>query len=1769
MDPLSRIAIVGMGGVFSQSPTLDAFWKNVRDGVDTARNVPKDRWLLSSLDAYDPKIGTPDRVYSTRACLIEDFPTDLSRLDLEPELLDRLDPMFSLLLHTGRQAWVDGRTQNLDRERVGVVVGNIVLPTEKASQLTRAIFDPVFEKKVLGASKEVGFGPIDPLSRHVAALPAGMLARALGLKGGSYTLDAACASSLYAIKLAMDHLRAGRADAMLAGGLSRPDCLYTQMGFSQLRALSPSGRCAPFDQAADGLVVGEGCGMFLLKRLEDAIIDGDCIYATIAGIGLSNDREGKLLAPSLEGQLRAMTQAYEQADWKPVDVDLNECHAPGTPVGDAVEMASLMQLWQGMETKARPCIIGSVKSNVGHTLTAAGSAALLKVLLALKYETLPPTSNFKEMGSARSAPAMPFQVLSKAQPWQRRAPTVPRRAAISAFGFGGINAHLLVEEWTRESSAPKGHRTGISKKKRTPVAIVGKAAYTGKLESMQASQGNGKAAGPKSKENDWGIKDSARLKTLKSADLPSQGFFIEELSVPLTRFRIPPKELEEMLPQQLLMLLVAAEALEDGRFNKEHGLRTGVFIGLDLDLNATNSNFRWSLLNKAGMWASALGLDLTEEELAKWTASLREAAGPPLTPNRTMGALGSVVASRIAREFHIGGPSFTVANEENSGLRALEIAVGLLDQGEIEQALVGAVDLPGDIRALLAAVNEVGNSQAIQPTADKSNVKDCLPCDGAGAVLLKRLDQALKDQDKIYAVIEEIDSSGVDMADFLSKPGRNAGLDSENNYTYAESHSSNEADRNHCTSGEYIGAATGLLSLIEASCSLSQQGSEGSGLTETSAKPPARTRIKSFSKDGNRFQLVLSTLEAVKKPSETVSNQAVSSRKTKQELKVIVGGRPFVVPKPPGLLEAEKTIANHVMPHSNADYQPMIAQLAICQGAKALAHESYLRFSKKLTEVMAGHVSSAMKLAGEYSPGPNGRRTGESHEAGYSKPTNGKTDSIRESNGSLALSRAQCLEFAVGSIAAVLGNEYAEVDSFPTRVRLPDEPLMLVDRILSVQGQQGSLSSGHVVTEHDIHPGAWYLDAGRIPTCIAVEAGQADLLLAGYLGIDSRTRGLAVYRLLDAVVIFHRDLPGPGEVIQYDIRIDHFFRQGNTQLFRFSFEGIVNGQPLLTMQEGCAGFFTSNELAAGKGIVQTALDLKPIPGKVPSDWAELVPMAVESYSDEQIDCLRRGDLAGCFGTRFAGLAVARPTGIPGGRMKLVDRISRLDPKGGRYGLGMIRGEADIHPDDWFLTCHFIDDMVMPGTLMYECCLHTLRIFLLRMGWVGEAGKVVYQPAPGVASRLKCRGQVIQSTSKVIYEVVIKELGYCPEPFAICDALMYADGKPIVEITDMSLRLTGLGRESLETLWHTKHETKRALFEHDRILAFATGKPSAAFGDPYKVFDTDRTIARLPGPPYQFLDRITAIEAEPWKMIAGSVIEAEYDVPPDAWYFDANRQLFMPYAVLLEVALQPCGWLAAYLGSALTSPVDLCFRNLGGMGVQHQRIGRETGTLTTTVNITRVSHSGGMIIQNYDFSVRAGSRLVYDGNTYFGFFPRESLENQVGIREAKPLALNTKSATDCGRFEYSVLPPFPDTQLRMVDQVNACDLEGGERKLGFVSGVKAVDPSEWFFKAHFFQDPVWPGSLGLEAFLQLLKVLATERWGSGRQTMFETPVLGVPHRWLYRGQVVPCDKQVTIQAAVTELDLEQRLLKAEGYLSVDGRTIYQMNDFSLRLLPEGP
>jgi 3-hydroxymyristoyl/3-hydroxydecanoyl-(acyl carrier protein) dehydratase len=304
-----------------------------------------------------------------------------------------------------------------------------------------------------------------------------------------------------------------------------------------------------------------------------------------------------------------------------------------------------------------------------------------------------------------------------------------------------------------------------------------------------------------------------------------------------------------------------------------------------------------------------------------------------------------------------------------------------------------------------------------------------------------------------------------------------------------------------------------------------------------------------------------------------------------------------------------------------------------------------------------------------------------------------------------------------------------------------------------------------------------------------------------------------------------------------------------------------------------------------------------------------------------------------------------------------------------------------------------------------------------------------------------------------------------------------------------------------------------------------------------------------------------VEGAPFEMQAGASCEAQYLVTPESWYFAQNRQVALPYSVLLEIALQPCGWLAAFVGSALQSKEDVCFRNLGGEATQRAEV-HAGDLLTTRVKLTAVSHSLGMIIQHYSLEMlsdRAGT--VYEGTTYFGFFSENALADQVGITEA---GLN--SSPSCPSPDLGAMPqhaPFPDAQMRMVDKIESYDPQGGAHGLGFIRGHIDVDKDAWFFKAHFYQDPVWPGSLGLEAFLQLVKTIAVQRWDLGQSARFATMPLGHAHKWTYRGQVLPTDKRVTVEATIDAV--EGQTLIASGFLSVDGRIIYQIDRLGLEVI----
>ncbi|MBU1342163.1 MAG: hypothetical protein KKD66_11115, partial [Proteobacteria bacterium] len=461
--------------------------------------------------------------------------------------------------------------------------------------------------------------------------------------------------------------------------------------------------------------------------------------------------------------------------------------------------------------------------------------------------------------------------------------------------------------------------------------------------------------------------------------------------------------------------------------------------------------------------------------------------------------------------------------------------------------------------------------------------------------------------------------------------------------------------------------------------------------------------------------------------------------------------------------------------------------------ATTSAHEKFLEFSQENMRLYEKQFKTLTRLAENLI-----QTTDKQIPPGMANPDRDLEPDPPAPATTPLLDRNQCLEFAVGKAGNVLGKKFDIIDTYPVRVRLPAEPLMLVDRIMDIQGEMLSFSSGKIITQHDVKENAWYLDGGKAPVSISIEAGQADLFLCAWLGIDHVIKGTRKYRLLDAKVTFHRSLPQPGETIEYHIEIDRFLKQADVYLFFFHYKGYINDQLLISMRDGCAGFFTDQEVENSGGIILKTQDLKKTAPKF--KFSPFVPVTKTSFCDEKIEALRHGNIKAAFGNSFSHVTLGKKLILPGGRMHLVDRVLEFDPQGGRFGLGSIIAEADIHPDDWFLICHFIGDRVMPGTLMYECCAHALRIFTQRMGWISDRDDVFYDVVPNNESDLKCRGPVTPETKKARYEIEIKEMGYAPEPYVIADAHMFSDALRIVLYKNMGMKIKGLTKQDLETFW---------------------------------------------------------------------------------------------------------------------------------------------------------------------------------------------------------------------------------------------------------------------------------------------------------------------------------------------------------------------------------
>jgi 3-hydroxymyristoyl/3-hydroxydecanoyl-(acyl carrier protein) dehydratase/1-acyl-sn-glycerol-3-phosphate acyltransferase len=771
----------------------------------------------------------------------------------------------------------------------------------------------------------------------------------------------------------------------------------------------------------------------------------------------------------------------------------------------------------------------------------------------------------------------------------------------------------------------------------------------------------------------------------------------------------------------------------------------------------------------------------------------------------------------------------------------------------------------------------------------------------------------------------------------------------------------------------------------------------------------------------------------------------------------------------------------------------------------------------------------------------------------------------------LTFTREQLEIHASGRISDIFGPEFAAQDGFQRRVRMPEPPLLLADRVTSLDAEPLSLGLGSITTETDVTPEAWYLHQGRMPAGIMVESGQADLMLISWLGVDDHNKSERVYRLLGCDLSFHGQLPRPGETLRYDIHVDRHAVHAGVRIFFFHYDCTTAGQLRLAVRNGHAGFFTNEELAGSEGVLWSAAT----GAHTAAEKARMDPppclTSRRSFETSDLRALIAGLVAECFGDGFElAYTHTRTPVAQNDRMQLLQRIPVFDPAGGPWKRGYLRAEWDVCPDEWFFPGHFKNDPCMPGTLMVEGCLQAMAFYLSALGFTLERDGWRFEPVPDTRYSLRCRGQVVPSSKLLVYEVFVDEIIAGPTPTIYADVLCTVDGLTACHCARLGLRLVP-DWPLEETLAMASNNIP---FDYESLLACALGRPSHAFGPAFERFDGVIKVPRLPRDPYHVMSRIVHVEQT--GSAGGSVAETEYDVPPDAWYFSENGHAVMPMCILTEVLLQPCGWLASFAGTWKKADQDIFFRNLGGGGTVHVELGPASGTLRIRATLRSCSEMDTISITEFAIVCRAGERTVFDGYAVFGHFPADALKNQTGLppagdelrwfREKSPQSLDVLLPNSLDALQT---PQIGRGKLRMIDRISGYWPQGGKAGLGRLRSELDVHPGLWFFQAHFFGDPVQPGSLGLEAVVQTLQVwmIATGKHNGLHNPRFESIATGEAVSWTFRGQVVPASKRVTILLEV--LEAAPSFAKARASLWVDGIKIYSIPSVAMRVVSSGP
>ena len=781
------LAIVGASCRLPGSRNLDEFWDLVRSGGDATGELPND--VLDRELYYDPQPVKRGKSYSFMGGLIPQLPFDNRKCHLSDEEIAKSDVSHLTMCEVASEALSDANYDpfNLPQRNAGVYFGHTggsaiageIMYAIGIEQTAQYLHDVEGLRDLPKSQREEIIGKIIDDTRraydfrtensHVRLAPVAgceLIARAFGLNGPCLVVDAACASSLQALAIGARALVHKTIDMAIVGGASccKGDSLVL---FSAAQSVT-AGKSRPFDEGANGLVTSEGYVTLIIKCLEDAIAAGDRIRGVIRGVGMSSDGKGKSLwAPLKDGQKLAIRRAYDD-QLRPTDIQFMEAHATSTQVGDATELAVLAESFPAEQPSEQKIPLGSVKANIGHTLETAGLAGLLKTMLAMEHGIIPPCANLETPNTEIDWDKLPFYLPREASVWDRNG-TATRKAAVNAFGIGGLNVHIVLEEFSAQLPADYyGPMTGKSSAEvaKEPIAVIGMGAILPGVRSIDEFwQLLKSGCDPKTEvtPDRWNAElcyDPSEARLYRSYG--KLGGFCTDYTYDWRKHRVPPKQIAAANPLQFMLLDAADQALAQGGYldQKIDQERVGVIVGTnfggdfsdDLQMGLKLPDFRKrlsKLLAERNFQATRI------EEICDQYEELLLSKKPALV-DETGSFTSSTLASRITKTFNLKGGALAMDAGVGTGLAALSAAVDALRSGDCDMMICAAGQRNMDLQAFECASASGILAKGKPAPACDNDAQGYVLGEGCAVVLLKRLVDAKRDNDQVLGVIHDV-----------------------------------------------------------------------------------------------------------------------------------------------------------------------------------------------------------------------------------------------------------------------------------------------------------------------------------------------------------------------------------------------------------------------------------------------------------------------------------------------------------------------------------------------------------------------------------------------------------------------------------------------------------------------------------------------------------------------------------------------------------------------------------------------------------------------------------------------------------------------------------------------------------------------------------------------------------------------------------------------------------------------------------------------------